>query len=255
MVGCRRVASGRGHCSPDREGSRSQESLIRRSQQMASDSEKILDDTVEGEKPLGLASGFESAHLPFPLASRLMRGFGAIVGVTFRGVSRVAQDGSHGRRVASEFVGNDTKWFFSLAAQQSSKESLRGALITARLNQDVDHIAVLIHGTPEILLLAIDSNEDFVQVPNIAEAALTPLQFSGIARTELLTPESNRFIRDDDAAFGEKILHISEAQTETMVNPDGIADDFRWETMTVIAGPVVLHRSSVSVRPQVDNAH
>jgi hypothetical protein len=64
----------------------------------------------------------------------------------------------------------------------------------------------LIHGTPEILWLAVDSNEDFVQVPNIAEAALTRLQFSRIVRTELLTPESNRFIRDDDSAFGEKIL-------------------------------------------------
>jgi hypothetical protein len=84
----------------------------------------------------------------------------------------------------------------------------------------------LIHGTPEILLLAVDSNEDFVQVPNIAEAALTPLQFSSIVRTELLTPDSDRFIRDDDSAFGEKILDISEAQAETMVNPDGIADDF-----------------------------
>jgi len=41
------------------------------------------------------------------------------------------------------------------------------------LNQDVDHVAVLIHSTPEILLLAVDSNEDFVQVPNIAEAAST----------------------------------------------------------------------------------
>jgi hypothetical protein len=75
------------------------------------------------------------------------------------------------------------------------------------------------------------SKQNFVQVPNIAEAALTPLQFSGIVRTELSTPKSNRFIRDDDSAFGEKILDISEAQAETMVNPDGIADDFwrkRW---------------------------
>src|ERR1700740_858586 len=77
---------GRCHCSPDPEGSRSQESVIRRSEQMASYSEKILDDTVEGEnplgfgeKPLGLASRFESAHMPFPLAGRLMRAFGAIV--------------------------------------------------------------------------------------------------------------------------------------------------------------------------------
>ena len=132
--------------------------------------------------------------------------------------------------------------------QQSSEESFRGATITARLNQDVDHVAILIHGTPEILLLAVDSNEDFVQVPDIPEAALTPLQFSGIVRTKLLTPDSNRFIRDNDSPFGEKILDVSEAQAETAVNPDGIADDFWRETMTVIARPVVLRGTSFSVR-------
>jgi hypothetical protein len=57
---------------------------------MTSYSEKILDDTVEGKKPLGLARRFEAAHLPFPLASRLMRDCGAIVGVTFRVVGCVA---------------------------------------------------------------------------------------------------------------------------------------------------------------------
>ena len=68
---------------------------------MASNSKKILDDTVEGEKSLGVASRFESAHLPFPLAGRLMRGFGTIVGVTFRVVSHVAQHRSHGAGLAS----------------------------------------------------------------------------------------------------------------------------------------------------------
>jgi hypothetical protein len=64
-----------------------------------------------------------------------------------------------------------------------------------RLNQDVDHVAVWIHGTPEILLLAVNSNENLVQVPHIAEATLTPLQFSGIVGTELLTPQPDRFFR------------------------------------------------------------
>ena len=117
---------------------------------------------MEGEKALGLARRLESAHLSFPLASRLMRGFGAIVSVTFRVVSHAAQDRSQGGRVASEFVGNNAQWLFSLAAQQPSKESFRGALITARLYQNVDHVTVLIHSTPEVLLLAVDSNEDFI---------------------------------------------------------------------------------------------
>jgi hypothetical protein len=57
---------------------------------MASHSKKIRGDSLKGERPLGLANRLESAHLPFPLAGRLMRGFGAIVGVTFRVMSHIA---------------------------------------------------------------------------------------------------------------------------------------------------------------------
>jgi hypothetical protein len=109
---------------------------------------RILDGIMEKEKSLGLPGGFESAHLPFPSAGRLMRGFGSIVSISLHTVSHVAEDGSHGSRVASQFVGNDAQRFGTLAAQQSSKESFRGALITMRLNQDVDYVAVLIHRTP-----------------------------------------------------------------------------------------------------------
>ena len=65
-------------------------------------------------------------------------------------------------------------------------------------------------------MLSVDSKEDFVQVPNIPEAALTPLEFSGIVGTERLTPASDGFIRDDDSAFGDKVLDVPEAQSETM---------------------------------------
>jgi hypothetical protein len=64
--------------------------MICRFQQVASESEEILDDAVKGEEPLCLTSRFESAHLPFPLPGMLMRDFGAIVGVSFRVVSDFA---------------------------------------------------------------------------------------------------------------------------------------------------------------------
>lgn len=79
---------------------------------------------------------------------------------------------------------------------------------------------------PEIVLFAIDPNENFVQVPAVAQATLMPLQISGVTRTELSIPHSNRFIGDDDSAFGEKIFDISKGQTEAMVDPDRVADDF-----------------------------
>jgi hypothetical protein len=61
-----------------------------------------------------------------------------------------------------------------------------------RLDEDVDHVAVLIHGTPYILLLAVDSNEDLVQVPVVAEPTLTPLHFPRICSYLFATDLSHK---------------------------------------------------------------
>ena len=130
---------------------------------------------MEGEKSLGLPGGFESTHLPLPLASRLMRDFGSIVGVSLRTMTHVAEDNPYGRGVASQFVGNDSQWFGTLTPQEPLKESFCGPLIPMRLDQDVDHVAVLIHSTPQVMLLAVDSNKNLVQVPVVAEPSLSSL--------------------------------------------------------------------------------
>jgi hypothetical protein len=75
--------------------------MVRRFQQVASPSEKVLDEGVEGEESRRLTSRFEAAHMPFPLAVRLMRDLGAIVSVSFCAVGDFAWDRSHGGRVAS----------------------------------------------------------------------------------------------------------------------------------------------------------
>lgn len=220
--------------------------MIRRSQQVPSNSEEILDDSVDGQESLGMAGRFESAHLPLSLAGRLMRDFGAIVGVASSVMINGRQEGSKRGSIAFAFVGDDSKRFFPLAAHQSLKEPLGGALIPARLNQDVDHVTVWIHGPPEILLLAVDSDEDLIQVPAVAEAALAALQLSSIVRTELLTPMSNGFIGNDEAAFCEKIFHISKAQAETMINPAGMANDFDREAVTVVTRTTGFHALSLA---------
>jgi hypothetical protein len=62
-------------------------------------------------------------------------------------VSHIPEDASHSRGIAPQFVGNDSHWFGTLATQEPSKESFCGTLITMRLNQNVDHVTILIHGT------------------------------------------------------------------------------------------------------------
>jgi hypothetical protein len=195
--------SGRGHFPPDRERSRAPEPVIARCQQVPAHSEQIPDRIMEKEKSLRVPGRFESPHLP--LVGWLMRGFEPIVGKSIHTVSHVAEDASYGSGIASQFVGNDPQRFGALTTQESSKESLCSALITLRLDQDVDDVAVLIHGSPQILLSAIDSNEDLIQVPVVAQSSLSSLQFPSIVRTELLTPLPDRLIGHDDSTLGKEI--------------------------------------------------
>ena len=177
-----------------------------------------------------------------------MRNLGAIVGIGLGIVGNTRQDLSTGSSIALQLVGDDPEWSLALAAQQSAKKPLGCTLITARLQQNIDDITVLIHGPPQILLLAVDSDEEFVQIPDITElASLFLLETPGIVGSEFPTPAPNGLVRNNDSAFGQKVFHITEAQTEAMIDPYGVADDFRREAVSVVTGSRALHEMSLSV--------
>ena len=67
--------------------------------------------------------------------------------------------------VASQLIGHDHSRHVSQALEQTFEESLRSFGISPRLNEDVEYDAVLIHGTPKIVLDSLDTNEHLVEVP------------------------------------------------------------------------------------------
>ena len=156
-----------------------------------------------------------------------MRNLGPIVGILLGIVGDTRQDRSTGSSIALQLVGDDPEWSLALIAQQSAKEPLGCTLIAARLQQNINDITILIDGTPKILLLAVDSDEEFVQIPGITEASLFLLKTSGIVGSELPAPAPNGFVRNNNSTFGKEIFNITEAQAEAMVDPYGKADDFR----------------------------
>jgi hypothetical protein len=176
-----------------------------------------------------------------------MRNLGAIVGILLGIVDNTRQDRSTGSTIALQLVGDDPEWLLALTAQQSAKEPLGCTLIAAGLQQNIDDITILIDGTPKILLLAVDSDEEFVQIPSITEASPFLLKTSRIVGSEFPAPLSDGFVRNNDSAFGQKTFHITEAQTEAMIDPNGVADDFRRETVSVVTGSGALHEMSLSV--------
>ena len=119
--------------------------------------------------------------------------------------------------VAPQLVGDDPPGHAALTFQQLTEETFSRTPIAARLEQDVDHVAVLVNGTPGILPLPLDGHEEFVEVPRIAQATLSPLEGTGVRGAELQTPQSDGLVGDDDPPLCQEIFDISKAQAEAVV--------------------------------------
>jgi hypothetical protein len=103
------------------------------------------------------------------------------------------------------------------------------------LNEDVDHISILVDSPPEIVALALYVHEEFIQVPDVSLATMPTSEVPSVPDSELLTPLPDRFVGDDDSPLCQELLNISEAQTESMIQPDPVTDDLGRKPVSVVA--------------------
>jgi hypothetical protein len=113
------------------------------------------------------------------------------------------------------------------------------------LNEDIDHIPVLIDSPPEIVPLTLDVHEELVQVPDVSPTTLPAPKVLGVVEPELLTPLANGLMGHDDSPLCQEVLDIAEAQTESMIQPDGVTDDLRWESVSVVVVRFAVHQRSL----------
>ncbi len=138
-----------------------------------------------------------------------------------------------------------------MAFDQATKKPFSRTLIAAALHQNINAIAVLIDGTPQILALPLDGHKDFVDMPGIPQPSLSFFKFTRLGRPKLLTPLADRFIRNGDTTFGQQLFDLTEAQREAVVQPDGMADYLRGKTVTLVAGNLVFHAAQ-SAKPELN---
>jgi hypothetical protein len=70
--------------------------------------------------------------------------------------------------IASECVGHQPPGFTALAFDQATKKPFSRTLIATTLHENIKAIAVLIHGTPQILALPLNGDKDCGDMPRIA---------------------------------------------------------------------------------------
>ena len=84
--------------------------------------------------------------------------------------------------------------------------------IPARLEQDVEDVAVLVDGAPEVLPLPADGDEEFVEMPGVADAVMTSPESPGVGPAKGLTPVPDGLVRDVDAAVCQDFFDLTETE-------------------------------------------
>jgi hypothetical protein len=152
-----------------------------------------------------------------------------------------------GGRIAAELIGDESPWLRTLAVQQLPEEAFGCTPVATGLEENIDHVAVLVDCPPQVVPAAADGDEQFVQVPRVAEPPLPAFEAFGVPWPKLEAPLPDGLIGDGDPPLGQEIFGVAEAQTEAVIQPNGVADDFRGESISVIRGPLFLHRPSLLV--------
>lgn len=103
-----------------------------------------------------------------------------------------------------------------------------GLGIAADLDDVVENVAVLIDSAPEVALLAIDRDNDFVMAPNVPPALRLGFQATGAIGAKFHRPTPDCFVGYDNAALEQHFLDEAYAQREPKVKPDGMCGGNRW---------------------------
>jgi hypothetical protein len=106
--------------------------------------------------------------------------------------------------VASQLVSHDHSRHVVQSRQQPSEEALGSIGIAPVLNKDVEHNAILIHGTPKVVLHALDPDEYLVEVPFVPWARSTAAEAIGKALAELAAPPPYGLVGHNNASLSQK---------------------------------------------------
>jgi hypothetical protein len=97
------------------------------------------------------------------------------------------------------------------------------------------------------MLLAVDLDEDFIDVERVTIASVFSLQPTSINSPEFDTPETDCFTADSDSSFGKEVFNIAMAQVETIVELDSVRNDVWRESVSFISIHPPILSSSVSL--------
>jgi len=123
---------------------------------VASRSDVLGHGTIGGEESLGVPRGLKPLQAPLPLAGRLVGILVAVIEVPVLAVLHSSKDLPLRRTIASQLIRNDHPRHVRQSLQQPAKELLGGVHVAPALHQDIQYMAILIDGAPQVMALPVD---------------------------------------------------------------------------------------------------
>src|SRR5271165_5851430 len=183
-----------------------------------------------------MSGGFEPFHDFFAPPGRQMRILRPIVQPLVLAMLEIHAHSRSGGSIGTELVGNHHPWRARLPADEFAQELFRRAAIPAALNQSVENKAICVDGAPKPMLLAVDGDHDFVEMPFVAEPWGATADLVGVDPPEFLRPAPHGFVADDDPARRQQVLDHSQAERKPEIQPNRLLDDLGRKPMAAING-------------------
>ena len=181
-----------------------------------------------------LAGRFEPPPLALLLACALVGEFRAVVQPLVLTRLHTGHDRFLGGGIAPELIGDQHPRDVLQALEKLAKEPFGGFGIASTLDENVEGIALLVDGPPERVVLAIQGDDHFIQVPFIAPSGLSAAQLMGEGLAELQAPLPQGLVGYEDTPGGESFFDVPKAQGEAKIEPDRVGDNLGREAVTAI---------------------
>ena len=103
--------------------------------------------------------------------------------------------------IASQLIRNNFSRFTMMFFQQSLEETLSCCSIASRLKKHINHPTILVYSPPQILLFTRDPYKNLIKIECVSKPLMSVPQPIGILRTELIAPQTNRFVAYAKTSF------------------------------------------------------
>src|SRR6478672_9493526 len=176
---------------------------------------------------------FEALLFSFSTSYRLMRVLRPVVCSQAPIVLSREPDRVERCRIGSQPVSHNPARRKAVLLKQFHHEFLCGLCIASALDEEIQHLTLVVDRPPEPVFTAADRNHHFIEVPMIARLRPRTADIRRDRRPELQEPPPDRLVGCVNTSLGQQFLDIPKGQCEPGIEPDRVADDFWREAVAL----------------------